>query len=93
MPRAVSLSEMAPEFAISPQRRIVLDGFLRYRARLHAAGLVAGFQWLNCDFSEDMEPSEGQPPPTLQVVTFFRLQPGVSQLAVVAHAGLATNAV
>ena len=78
-PYAVSLSEVVLRFGTSTDRRRILDGFLRYRARLHAAGLASGFQWLDGSFLEDIEVIEGRSPNDLDVVTFFHLPTGISQ--------------
>lgn len=76
-PYFVSLSDFVLRFGTSADRRRVLDGFLRYRGRLHAAGLVDGFQWLDGSFLEQIELLEGRSPNDLDVVTFFRLPPGM----------------
>ena len=39
-PYTVSLTDVVLRFGLSAERRTVLGGFLRYRAALHAAGLV-----------------------------------------------------
>lgn len=78
-PYAVTLCEFVLRFATSPKRVQILDGFLRYRARLHATGLRAGFQWLNGSFHENVEVNEGRDPNDLDVVTFFTLPVGVTQ--------------
>ncbi len=78
-PYFVSLSEVVLRYGTSDDRRRILDGFLRYRARLHVAGLTLGFQWLDGSFLEDIELIEGRSPRDLDVVTFFRLPPGISQ--------------
>ena len=61
-PYAVTLCDFVLRFATSPKRVQILDGFLRYRARLHAIGLRAGFQWLNGSFHENVEVNEGRDP-------------------------------
>lgn len=78
-PYTVSLIDFVDQFSTSPERRNVLQGFLRYRAALHATGLINGFQWLNGSFLEDVETLEGRPPRDLDVVTFYRLPAGQSQ--------------
>jgi hypothetical protein len=78
-PYLVSLSEVVLHFRDSADRRAILDGFLRYRQRLHAAGLVHGFQWLDGSFLEQIELLEGRPPNDLDVVTFFHLPPGANE--------------
>ena len=69
-PYPVSLADLVARFATSPQRCEVLAGFMAYRAALHANGYLAGFQWLDGSFMEDVETIQGRavcihpPPPT-----------------------------
>lgn len=69
-PYPVSLADLVVRFASSPQRCAVLAGFLAYRAALHACGHVAGFQWLDGSFMEDVETIDGRAPRDLDVVSF-----------------------
>jgi hypothetical protein len=85
-PYTVSLSEFVLRFASSPKRRQILDGFLRYRGRLHTAGLTTGFQWLDGSFLENVETTESRSPNDLDVVTFFALPVGVNQQQILAAA-------
>lgn len=78
-PYTVSLTDVVLRFGLSAERRTVLDGFLRYRAALHAAGLVQGFQWLDGSFLEHVEMLESRPPNDIDVVTFYRLPVGKTQ--------------
>lgn len=78
-PYTVSLTDVVLRFGLSAERRAVLDGFLRYRAALHAAGLVQGFQWLDGSFLEHVEMLESRPPNDIDVVTFYRLPVGKTQ--------------
>jgi hypothetical protein len=79
------LSEVVLRFATSPERRTILGGYLRYRGRLHAVGLVVGFQWLDGSFLENIELLEARHPQDLDVVTFYQLPAGVSQAQVLAR--------
>ncbi len=83
-PYLVSLTDYVLRFGETAERRKVLDGLLRYRAALHAVGLVSGFQWFDGSFLEHVERIEGRPPNDLDVVTFYRLPPGRSQRDLVA---------
>ena len=76
-PYVVSLTDYVLRFGDTAERRTILEGFLRYRAALHAAGLVQGFQWLDGSFLEHIELTEGRAPNDIDVVTFYRL-PSVS---------------
>lgn len=78
-PYVVSLTDTMLRFSDTPERRAVLSGYLEYRALLHTAGLVEGFQWLDGSFLERVELLENRAPNDLDVVTFFRLPPGKSQ--------------
>lgn len=75
-PYRVSLKDVVMKFATSPPRASVMDGFLRYRAALHALGLVAGFQWLDGSFMEDVETLEQRPPNDIDVVSFVHTPAG-----------------
>ncbi len=84
-PYFVSLSELVLRFNTSAERRTVLDGFLRYRSRLHAVGLISGFQWLDGSFFENIEEIEGRVPRDIDVVTYYRLPQGISQADVLSR--------
>ena len=79
-PYTVSLTDVVLRFGLSAERRKILDGFLRYRAALHTAGLVQGFQWLDGSFLEHVELLESRPPNDIDVVTFYKLPVGKTQL-------------
>jgi hypothetical protein len=85
-PYNASLSDFILRFSTSPERIDILAGYLEYRAALHAAGLTTGFQWINGSFMEQVEicPRRNRPPNDVDVVTFYRLAPGVTQAAVLA---------
>ena len=86
-PYVVSLTDYVLRFGDTAERRTILDGFLRYRAALHGAGVVQGFQWLDGSFLEHVEVTEGRAPNDVDVVTFYRLPPGLSQAQLAAKAG------
>lgn len=79
-PYTVSLTDFVLRFGQTQPRRVVLDGFLKYRAALHAAGLVSGFQWVDGSFLENVEVIEARTPNDIDVVTFFDLPAGKSQI-------------
>lgn len=81
-PYDISLVDFVLRFGTSPERRVILDGFLRYREALHAVGLIAGFQWLDGSFLENIELIESRPPQDIDIVTFFHLPSGASQLEI-----------
>lgn len=79
-PYTVSLTDLIIRFGTSPERVQILDGLLRYREALHACGLQHGFQWLDGSFLEEIETLEGREPRDIDVVTFYHLPSGKSQL-------------
>lgn len=85
-PYSVELTALVDRFATSPERISILDGLLRFRAGLHHAGIVSGFQWLDGSFLEQVEVLEGRPPRDMDVVTFLDLT-GVDQHALVKQHG------
>lgn len=78
-PYVVDLAMVVDRFATSPERKTILDGLLRFRADLHAAGITSGFQWLDGSFLEQVEILEGRPPKDMDVVSFFELPQGQDQ--------------
>lgn len=78
-PYAVSLSDFVLHFGTSGQRRTILLGLLGFRRALHAAGLSAGFQWIDGSYLEDIERIESRAPADMDVVTFFHLPQGETQ--------------
>lgn len=71
-PYTVSLYDVVVRFGTSPARRAILDGYLRHRACLHANGYLAGFQWLDGSFMEDVESQEFRAPNDMDVVSFVQ---------------------
>ena len=78
-PYVVDLAVLFDRFATSPERTAILDGLLRFRAGLHAAGITSGFQWLDGSFLEQIEALESRAPRDMDVVTFFDLPQGLGQ--------------
>jgi hypothetical protein len=73
-PYPCTSAELCSQFAFSPARKAILDGFLRLRKELHTLG-IQGFQWLDGSFLEDIEAQEHRDPMDIDVVTFVA-QPG-----------------
>lgn len=71
-PYRATMVEVIQRFSTSSARKEILDGLLRYRGALRAAGLGTGFQWLDGSFVEDIETLASRPPGDVDVVTFFR---------------------
>ena len=78
-PYVVDLAVLFDRFATSPERMAILDGLLRFRADLHAAGITSGFQWLDGSFLEQVEALEGRAPRDMDVVTFLALPQDLDQ--------------
>jgi len=71
-PYQTSLVKVANAFCLTPDRKAIFSGLLRYRQELAAIGLTDGFQWLSGSFLEDIEALESRPPRDIDVVTFFQ---------------------
>src|SRR5580692_10607499 len=71
-PYEATPAEVVARFATSGPRRVILRGYLDYRAALREAGFAEGYQWLDGSFVEDVERTEGRPPNDVDVVTFYR---------------------
>lgn len=84
-PYKVSLADFVLRFGTSKERCVILDGLLRYRAALHAVGLVTGFQWVDGSFLEHVEHLAGRAPHDVDVVTFFRVAANDTPDAVLAR--------
>lgn len=84
-PYPITLQELLDRFSTSAERIDILRGFLSYRAALHAAGIVRGFQWLDGSFMENVERLEDRPPRDMDVVTFFHIPEGIDQVALAAR--------
>ena len=78
-PYPASLVELISRFGFTAKRREILTGFLNFRAALHAAGIVQGFQWVNGSFVEDKMWTRGSEPDDIDLVTFYRLPSNYNQ--------------
>ena len=75
--------QVVQRFGVTPHRIHLLNGLLDYRAALHAAGALQGFQWIDGSFAENVEHRRLDPhaPNDIDVVTFFYLpQPVTGEL-------------
>lgn len=86
-PYVVTLAMVIDRFATSPERMVILNGLLRFRADLHAANITSGFQWLDGSFLEQVEVLEDRPPQDMDVVTFLDLPLGMDQLSLAQRHG------
>ena len=80
-PYRVSLLEFVDAFGTSSSRVAILKGLLAYRAALRSVGVVAGFQWLDGSFLENVEMLERRDPGDIDVVTFYEMPPGKTQMS------------
>ena len=77
-PYEASCSEVANRFGTSDARILLLQSWIRYRSALQAIGFIDGFQWLDGSFLEDAESRLGRPPNDIDLVTFARRPPGLT---------------
>ena len=82
-----TLTTLIDRFSLSPERVSILNGLFAYRSALHGLGLIEGFQWLDGSFLENIEDQETRPPKDIDVVTYFHLPAGVTQLLLHQKAG------
>ena len=75
-PYRVSLLDFVRRFGFTVERRRLLRAVLAYRGRLHSSGIVAGFQWVDGSFVEDVERTREKGPGDIDVVNFMHV-PGV----------------
>jgi len=87
-PYLVELAALFDRFATSLERMAILDGLLRFRADLHAAGITSGFQWLDGSFLEQVEALECRAPRDMDLVTFLDLPQGLDQRSLVQRHGV-----
>lgn len=82
-PYEMDIVRFVSMFAVSPQRMKILKGFVMYRIALSKVGLVNGFQWVDGSFTENIELIEKRPPNDVDVVTFFHLNDGDTDDAII----------
>ena len=87
-PYLVELVTLMDRFSTSPERMNILDGLLRFRAGLHQAGIMSGFQWLDGSFLEQVEVLEERPPRDVDVVNFVDLTGLNQQILIQQHKDL-----
>ena len=92
-PYQVLLTDMVDRFITTSARRDLLAGFLDFRAALRQAGLTQGFQWVNGSFIEDIMNIEAREPRDIDVITFYHLPNGYTQMDFIRHFPLIANRV
>jgi len=80
-PYSVSIIQLVDTYSFTLERKEILKGFLKYRSELYKKGVVSGFQWINGSFTTDIETLESRPPGDIDVVTFFNLPIGETQIS------------
>lgn len=80
-PYKVSIETLTDYFSYSEKRIEILEGFLAYRKELYSVGVVNGFQWLDGSFVEKVENIEDRDPRDIDVVTFYDLPEGQTQVS------------
>lgn len=80
-PYKATLLSLVRLYSTSVERISILKGLLEYRSELHRLGLQSGFQWLDGSFFEAVEVLEGRAPNDIDVVTYYRMPKGESQLS------------
>ena len=79
-PYSIGLVDLALRFGSTHARKKLLKGLLDYRAALHNAGILRGFQWIDGSFVEDTTQHHSREPNDIDVVTFFELPPGQTEI-------------
>lgn len=82
-PYKINIVDLILHFGTTEKRCTILQGFLRFRHRLHQLGLVNGFQWLDGSFMENVETLENRFPNDLDVVTFVHFPTGTDQKQII----------
>lgn len=70
--------ELCEKFSDTPERRVILHGFLEMRQRLNELQVVDGFQWVDGHFLEAYEQRTRKSPEHIRVVTFCKRSPLVA---------------
>ncbi|WP_318451734.1 DUF6932 family protein [Photobacterium leiognathi] len=72
-PYKVTLGDFVQHFATSPERILLLRGFINYRLKMKSLGFNTGFQWIDGSFVENIEKTQNRPPADIDLVTFSEL--------------------
>ena len=64
-----------------------MAGLLNFRAMLHDAELIRGFQWINGSFAENVEQTAERSPNDIDLVTFFYIPDGYTEESLVRDFG------
>jgi hypothetical protein len=72
-PYLATCLEVVQALGTTPQRLVILRGWLDHRAAIRGLGIVTGFQWLDGSFVEDKLPND------LDLLTFAELPQAAAQ--------------
>lgn len=78
-PYPTDVLQVVERFSTSLERCAILEGFLAHRAEMHRMGIIAGSQWLDGSFMENVELLEARPPNDMDVVTFAEVSAATQQ--------------
>lgn len=70
--------EVCQRFGTTPARKLILQRWLGFRARMNEVGITSGVQWLDGSFMENRDAHGGDAPNDLDLVTFYDVPPGES---------------
>jgi hypothetical protein len=82
-PYSVSLTDCILRFGTTQARRAILEGFMKFRSALHSVNLTKGFQWIDGSFLENVEEIEKRDPHDIDLVTFYCLPDGITEIDLV----------
>ena len=70
-PFLVTIHEIVERFCTSERRAKLLMGLNEYRKHLHSGGFIAGSQWIDGSFVENVERTEKRSPNDIDLVTLY----------------------
>lgn len=70
-PFPATMQEVVERFCTSPDRAKLLKGLNEYRKHLHSGGFVAGSQWIDGSFIENVEFVRKRSPSDIDIVTLY----------------------
>jgi hypothetical protein len=70
-PFEATMQEIVDRFCTSAHRAKLLKGLNEYRKLLHSGGFLAGSQWIDGSFVEDVEKTQKRNPNDIDVVTLY----------------------
>jgi hypothetical protein len=70
-PYSATMQEVVERFCTTEHRAKLLKGLNEYRKHLHSGGFVAGSQWIDGSFVENVEKTQNRGPNDIDVVTLY----------------------